>query len=64
MQKTWWKESVIYQIYPRSFYDSNDHCPDSSGRITDIEKVKAVLNENSIDTNGVTYEELEGVNWS
>ncbi|MEM1505625.1 alpha-glucosidase [Domibacillus sp. 8LH] len=23
MQKTWWKESVIYQIYPRSFNDSN-----------------------------------------
>lgn len=23
MQKTWWKEAVIYQIYPRSFNDSN-----------------------------------------
>ena len=23
MNKTWWKESVIYQIYPRSFMDSN-----------------------------------------
>ncbi|WP_019553511.1 glycoside hydrolase family 13 protein [Propionispira raffinosivorans] len=23
MEKTWWKESVVYQIYPRSFYDSN-----------------------------------------
>ena len=20
---TWWKKSVVYQIYPRSFYDSN-----------------------------------------
>ena len=20
---TWWKEAVIYQIYPRSFQDSN-----------------------------------------
>ncbi|MGM7723793.1 glycoside hydrolase family 13 protein [Metabacillus sp. Hm71] len=23
MEKAWWKESVIYQIYPRSFNDSN-----------------------------------------
>ncbi len=22
-QKTWWKEAVVYQIYPRSFQDSN-----------------------------------------
>jgi oligo-1,6-glucosidase len=24
MKKAWWKESVIYQIYPRSFMDSNN----------------------------------------
>lgn len=23
MNRTWWKEAVIYQIYPRSFMDSN-----------------------------------------
>ena len=23
MNRTWWKECVVYQIYPRSFYDSN-----------------------------------------
>ena len=23
MDKTWWKESVVYQIYPRSYQDSN-----------------------------------------
>ncbi|WP_242980357.1 alpha-amylase family glycosyl hydrolase [Blautia argi] len=23
MDKAWWKKSVIYQIYPRSFADSN-----------------------------------------
>ena len=23
MEKKWWKESVVYQIYPKSFQDSN-----------------------------------------
>ena len=23
MKETWWKEAVVYQIYPRSFMDSN-----------------------------------------
>ncbi|MDQ0201969.1 hypothetical protein J2S10_005180 [Neobacillus ginsengisoli] len=23
MRKVWWKEAVAYQIYPRSFMDSN-----------------------------------------
>ena len=23
MNENWWKESVVYQIYPRSFQDSN-----------------------------------------
>lgn len=23
MEKQWWKESIVYQIYPRSFLDSN-----------------------------------------
>ena len=22
-QRAWWKECVVYQIYPRSFQDSN-----------------------------------------
>lgn len=32
MEKRWWKESVVYQIYPRSFCDSNgDGIGDLSG---------------------------------
>ena len=23
MKETWWQRSVVYQIYPRSFQDSN-----------------------------------------
>lgn len=23
-QHSWWKEAVIYQVYPKSFYDSNN----------------------------------------
>ena len=24
LEKDWWKKAVVYQIYPRSFQDSND----------------------------------------
>jgi len=24
MEQKWWKEAIVYQIYPRSFKDSNE----------------------------------------
>ncbi|MBW4450283.1 MAG: alpha-glucosidase [Spirirestis rafaelensis WJT71-NPBG6] len=40
-QKAWWKESVIYQIYPRSFKDSNkDGIGDLQGIIQQLDYLK------------------------
>ncbi len=41
MKKTWWKESVVYQIYPRSFCDSNgDGIGDLRGIISKLDYLK------------------------
>ncbi len=41
MKKIWWKESVIYQIYPRSFNDSNkDGIGDLKGIIKKLDYLK------------------------
>lgn len=41
MEKTWWKESVVYQIYPRSFKDSNhDGIGDLNGIIEKLDYLK------------------------
>ncbi|MFN8597996.1 MAG: alpha-amylase family glycosyl hydrolase, partial [Anaerolineae bacterium] len=43
MQRTWWKESVVYQIYPRSFYDTNgDGIGDLRGIIQKLDYLKAL----------------------
>lgn len=46
MNKVWWKESVVYQIYPRSFKDSNN---DGIGDLNGIIEKLNYLKELGID---------------
>lgn len=46
MEKKWWQDSVIYQIYPRSFQDSND---DGIGDLRGIIKRLDYLEKLGID---------------
>lgn len=46
MKKTWWKEAVVYQIYPRSFQDSNG---DGVGDIPGITSRLPYLRELGVD---------------
>ena len=43
MKRTWWKESVIYQIYPRSYKDSTGNgIGDIPGIISKLEYIKSL----------------------
>ena len=46
MEKRWWKESVVYQIYPRSFCDSNG---DGIGDLNGITSKRDYLKELGVD---------------
>lgn len=46
MNKQWWKECVVYQIYPRSFYDSNG---DGIGDLRGITQKLDYLKELGVD---------------
>ena len=50
MKKNWWKESVVYQIYPRSFNDSNG---DGIGDIPGIRSGADILKALGIGADGV-----------
>lgn len=42
-QRAWWKEAVVYQIYPRSFKDSNgDGIGDIRGIISKLDYIKSL----------------------
>ena len=43
VKKTWWKEATVYQIYPRSFQDSDgDGVGDLKGIITRLDYIKSL----------------------
>ena len=44
MKRDWWKEAVVYQIYPRSFKDSNkDGIGDIGGIIEKLEYLQDLV---------------------
>ena len=41
MKRKWWHDKVVYQIYPKSFYDSNgDGIGDIPGIISKLDYLK------------------------
>lgn len=43
IDRTWWKEAIIYQIYPRSFKDSNgDGVGDLKGIISELDYIQSL----------------------
>ena len=43
IQKTWWKEAIIYQIYPRSFQDSDgDGIGDLNGITSRLDYIQSL----------------------
>lgn len=70
-EKKWWKESVVYQIYPRSFMDSNgDGVGDLNGIIWKLDYLKDLgidviwispIYESPNDDNGYDISNYQGI---
>lgn len=71
MKKKWWKEAVAYQIYPRSFQDSNgDGIGDLQGMIQRLDYIKDLgidviwicpMYKSPNDDNGYDISDYEGI---
>ena len=71
MEKKWWKESVVYQIYPKSFKDSNgDGVGDIRGIIQKLDYLKELgvnvlwispMLESPQDDNGYDISDYRGI---
>ena len=63
MERIWWKEAVGYQIYPRSFCDSNnDGIGDLKGIISKLDYLKELGIEKETNTFIVNYKTGEVIN--
>ncbi len=71
MNKKWWKESVVYQVYPRSFKDSNgDGIGDLQGIISKLDYLKELgidviwlspVYKSPNDDNGYDISDYQGI---
>ena len=55
MKDAWWKEAVVYQVYPRSFMDANG---DGIGDLQGVTSRLDYLQELGIDV--IDLEDLQG----
>lgn len=58
MKTDWWKDAVVYQIYPRSFQDSNgDGIGDLRGIISRLDYIKEARGRCDLDLPDLSFSE-------